>query len=59
MLTGTEVIIGLLILLAVPVLIGVFWLVRRNQQRRRAALELKYGNEIYSQWRRSNANQSD
>lgn len=59
MLTGTEVIIGLLLLLAVPVLIGIFWLVRRNQQRRRAALELKYGNEIYSQWRRSNANQPE
>lgn len=57
--TGTEVIIGLLLLLAVPVLIGIFWLVRRNQQRRRAALELKYGNEIYSQWRRSNANQPE
>jgi hypothetical protein len=59
MLTGTEVIVGLLILLAVPVLIGVFWLVRRNRQRRREASELKYGNEIYSRWRRSNANQSD
>ncbi len=56
MATGTEIIIGTLLMLGIPVLFFLVWLLRRSQLRRRAAREMKTGNQIYSQWRRGSAN---
>ncbi len=55
MASAIEIIVGMLIVLGIPVVLGVAWLVRRNQRRRQAARELKNGNQIYSQWRRGEA----
>jgi hypothetical protein len=56
MATGIEIIIGTLLAVGIPLLLIVIWLVRRRQLRRRAAMELKSGNQIYSQWRSSGTN---
>lgn len=56
MATGTEIIIATLLVLAVPCILALVWVVRRSQARRRAALELKKGNQIFSEWQRQSAN---
>lgn len=58
MATATEIIIATLLVLAIPLLLGVVWLVRRNQERRRFALELKNGNKIFSEWQRGSTKQT-
>ena len=58
MATGTEIIIATLLVLAIPLLLGVVWLVNQNRLRRRAALELKKGNKIFSEWQHKSANQT-
>ncbi len=55
MASGTEIIIGTLLLVGIPVLLILIWLMRRSQLRRRAAREMKTGNLIYSEWRRNSA----
>jgi hypothetical protein len=47
-----QVIFGLLAVIALPVLAVVIWQVRRHQLARRAARDMKRGNQIYSEWRR-------
>jgi hypothetical protein len=56
MASAVEIILGMLLVLGLPVLLGIVWLVRKNQHRRRAARDLKQGNKIYSQWRQGAAN---
>jgi hypothetical protein len=53
MANGIEVIIGMLVFLAMPVVLGVVWVLRQHQRKRRFELELKRGNKIYSEWRRT------
>ena len=50
---GTQIIIGMLLVFALPVFLGFIWMLRRSQLRRRADRDMKTGNQIYSQWRRN------
>ncbi len=51
--TEFQVIAAILLAVGVPLLLLGFWRLRERQRRRRAALELKQGNKIYDEWRRS------
>ena len=50
---GTQIIIGMLLVFALPVFLGFIWMLRRSQLRRRADRDMKTGNQIYSQLRRN------
>ena len=47
-----QVIVGLLLVIGLPVVAAVIWQIRRHQLARKAALDMKRGNKIYSEWRR-------
>ena len=47
-----QVIFGLLLLIGIPLLLAVIWQIRRHQLARKAAMDMKRGNKIYSEWRR-------
>jgi hypothetical protein len=48
-----QVIFGLLLVIGLPILAVVIWQVRRHQLARKAARDMKRGNQIYSEWRRT------
>lgn len=51
-------VLALLLVLAIPLMLGGLWWLRRKQVQRQAAEAMRRGNQIYGEWRKNTGHQS-